>query len=417
MTDDVRPLRIVEPAPEAAGLDRLAEVAARMPIKSSAGDPEAVLREALVVGRARARAARTRRISALAIGALALAATAVMALRVGPAPNPAAPSPTAASPIAVALPEGHRVHALAGSSLSLGEAGAMRLDDGAALFDVSPLAAGRSFVVTTPDATVTVVGTVFAVTVSEGATRVDVFEGRVDVSDAHGTRRLERGGTMSTGAALVLDTALDARGRAAAELRDAHPIAAPSAPAADEEPTRVSPADAHEEIAAPRPTATVSSPAAPPSADLAAVRAMCDRGEFAEALAAIERATPPPRERGDWAMVEGDAERALGRLDEAAAAYERAATTLTPTRAALAGFLAASVHQRRGDPDAALASLDHAHAADRGSPVEERALATRASLLARLGRGAEARTTARAYLAAFPGGDGAAQMDAILASP
>ena len=50
-----------------------------------------------------------------------------------------------------------------------------------------------------------------------------------------------------------------------------------------------------------------------------------------------------------------------------------------------------------------------------GTVLEERALAMRASLLARVGRDDEARRAARDYLASFPGGEAIARMEALLA--
>ncbi|AKF05881.1 FecR family protein [Sandaracinus amylolyticus] len=394
-----------------AGIDRLAEAASRRAVPP-ARDPEAILREALIVGRARSRAASRRRRAMIAGAAvIALAAAALLVW-----------TPRDREDVVVAAPEGvmelalgaHRIDATAGARIASSRAepqrAVWRLDEGAALFDVAPLAEGGAFEVRTPHATVHVRGTVFAVSVEDGGTRVEVFEGRVDVRDAQGSRALGAGESYATSAGVRVPDVLASRGARAAErrLEDARDVVAPSP---DDAPVRAPEAPPEDAPVVPR--ARAERPA--PAIDLAHVRALCDRGEFDAALSAIASARPPRAERGDWAMLEGDAHRALGHTGEAASAYERAAASLTPTRAALAGFLAAAQRERAGDLDAALAVLDRTHAAERGSPLEERALAMRASLLARLGRDDEAAITARAYLAGFPGGEARARMEALLA--
>ncbi|UJR81428.1 FecR family protein [Sandaracinus amylolyticus] len=392
------------------GIDRLADAASRRAVPP-ARDAEAVIREALIVGRARSRAAARRRRAMIASGVvIAVAAAAVLAWA------PRAPEVVVAPEGVMELALGaHRIDATAGTRIASSrpepQRAVWRLGEGAALFDVAPLGVGGAFEVRTPHATVHVRGTVFAVSVEARGTRVEVFEGRVEVHDAHGTRALAAGESYATSAQVRVPEVLASRGALAAQRR-----------------LEADAREQHEDVdrvATPRDDTPVHAPSeeapavrrarAEPAIDLAHVRALCDRGEFEAALSAIASARPPRAERGDWAMLEGDAHRALGHTVDAAGAYERAASSLTPTRAALAGFLAAAQRERAGDLDAALAVLDRTHAAERGSPLEERALAMRASLLARLGRDEDAAITARAYLAGFPGGEARARMEALLA--
>jgi hypothetical protein len=399
---------------ETSALDRLADAAAKQPVPRGP-DGDAVLREALWVGRARARAAARRRafVRAGAIAVVVLAVAGAWVARSTPEAPIVATPPVGRLELAAL---GHRVEALDGARLDATELdrerARFRLEAGAALFDVAPRT--RWFEVRTPDATITVHGTVFAVNVEDEGTHVEVFEGRVEVRDARGVRRLEQGESYATRAGLRTPALLTARGERAVARRAAETPATIDAPLAREASTNAEPpptaAPSHE----PPPTRRAPSPRV---IDLAAVRELCARGEWTRALEAIADARPPRSELGEWALLEGDAQRALGHVEAAARAYERAAESLSPSRAALAGFLAATQHERAGQPADALGVLDRTHAAERGSPVEERALAMRARLLARVGRTHEARTAARAYLASFPSGAAIAEMERVALTP
>jgi len=414
-------------------IDRLADLAGSTRVPRGP-DPDALLREAAVVGRARARIADRRRAGMM--GGAAIVSLALVVSLAWPPPHSDAPS------IETLALGAHVIATTSGTALAveaLGERTAIRVDGGSALFDVAPLAAGARFEVITPDASVRVVGTVFAVAFVSGHTEVEVFEGVVEVERGGRVSRLFAGERLD---ALVSDggpfTALRTRGLQAAARREAtrHDLFAEDA--IDEDAIGHDPVvedavsdddalledDAHEraldtgEVSrddSVRGTGSMAPLATrTPSIDLVTLRALCDRGEFAAALGALDGARPPRAERGEWALLEGDAARATGDLTRAADAYERAAAALTPSRAALAGFLAASTHERLGDLDAALSILERAHAADRGSPLEERALAMRAGLLARVGRTRESHEAARRYLASFPGGEASARMEALI---
>ncbi|HEY8428943.1 MAG TPA: hypothetical protein VIL20_11240 [Sandaracinaceae bacterium] len=101
--------------------------------------------------------------------------------------------------------------------------------------------------------------------------------------------------------------------------------------------------------------------------------------------------------------MEADALRALSRTREAADAYDDAAARLPRASSVAAAFSAARLRLRElSDPAGALASLDAGAVDAVGSPLRERALALGADALAALGRTAELREVARAYLRDYP---------------
>lgn len=158
----------------------------------------------------------------------------------------------------------------------------------------------------------------------------------------------------------------------------------------------------------PRPSEPSSSPPLTPTD----VRARIARGEAAQALVTIESALARG-EHDPWWMLQGDALRALGRFDEAAAAYRRAAAELAPPRRQQAGFLEARLRAARlDDADGALRALDEAAVTRQGSVLRERGMALEARLLVRLDRHADADQVARAYLRDYPEGPDADAMRA-----
>jgi tetratricopeptide (TPR) repeat protein len=114
-------------------------------------------------------------------------------------------------------------------------------------------------------------------------------------------------------------------------------------------------------------------------------------------------------------MLEGDALRSLGRIEEAADAYRRAVGELPPPRRQQAGFLEARLRSGElGDPEGALSALRRAGVTAAGSPLRERAMALEAQLHHRLGNTMELRAVAAAYLGDYPNGSRANEMRGYL---
>lgn len=382
-------------------LARLVDRALRQPTASK--EDEALVREALIVGRARIRHAQRRRtlmvVSSLSMSLLALAVSVPFAFRSTSTPttttNEIAVTATT-SEVSTTLALGaHRIETTPATRLSLQEGSlervSLRLDTGSALFDVAAIEPGGAFEVHAPDLTAIVHGTVFAMTVHEGRTRVDVFEGRVEVRGDFGTQMLERGDAHAT-ASIALPPVLSRLGEEAADARAS---------------------EAHETHETQREEPAPAERARRREVTLVQLEAWRDAGDFEAVLGGLREGDPPADEVGAWAMVEGDSHRALGHEREAALAYVRASENLSPSRAAVAGVLAARLFEQLAEDAQALAVLESSHASERGAPLEEQALARRALLLSRLGRGEEAAAAARDYLVTFSSGPSASQMNVL----
>ncbi len=398
-------------------LDRLLEEARRLdpePLDDAALD-RTVARAALA-GRARHGAwVRRRAILAMALGAAAAAAALHLALAPAePAPPPAAVAArsTEASPgeaierprTDLALPTGDRLLAEEGTRFHVEMATErerrIRLSHGSMLFDVQPLEGGR-FTVRTPTAEVVVLGTVFTVTTGPEGTVVRVYEGRVEVRHHDRVDHVAAGELASVTPAPRPDTA------APSPPLPPDPLAPDARRAARSR--RPAPAPTPEEPSTAR--APRERPAPPPAPSVAEVRSWIAAREGPRALAEARRHVDGG-ELDPWLLLEADALRALGRGDEAADAYARAAERLPSPRAEQAGFASARL---RTAPELALRALDAGRVTEPGSPLRERGLALRVDLLGRLGRSAEQRAAADAYLASYPTGSRAESMRALLA--
>lgn len=422
---------------EDRAIDLLAE-AARAELPDGDADLPRMVETAMWAARARRVALRRRIAAGLAVAAAAVLALGATRLLSG----------SGATDLAtVALPGGDRLVAAGASFEVREEAGRDRsvaLERGQVLFDVSPARGARAFTVVTPHLTARVRGTVFTVSVSGERSRVRVYEGEVDVERGGGaTESLGDGASFdsATEGPITEDDTVEALRREATraatrrglEARRVRAVASLEREAAAEtEPgDEGAPGDDREAGAATATEAPVAAagpgvegrgrteiprgeaepadddreaaePAGAPT--LAQARAWLLAGEYDRVVAAAPVARASGGDAGAWLMLEADALRARGDGRHAATTYDRAARALSPSRATQAGYLAATLHGAAGDPAAGIASLDTSRADQPGSPLHERALALRVDLLARLGRTAEARTAARAYLLRFPSG-------------
>ena len=112
-------------------------------------------------------------------------------------------------------------------------------------------------------------------------------------------------------------------------------------------------------------------------------------------------------------MLEGDALRVLGRFEDAASAYQRAARELPAPRRQQAGFLEARVRMAElSDAPGALRALRDAEVTRIGSVLRERGMALEVQLLTRIGSEAEAAAVAADYIRAYPEGPEAESMRA-----
>lgn len=387
---------------------------------------------AAMTGRARHRRWTRRRVMATSALAATLAAAAVTLAVLEPQADP--PVVVTAQPEAVSeptdldLPTGDRLVAASGARFEVALPDArvrsVRLGGGAMLFDVRPIDEGR-FSVSTPNAEIVVLGTVFSVEASEGATTVWVYEGAVRVEGADGEARVvEAGGVLHLGAGGAGEDALAVVGREAAARRvpadpssalaEARPLDAPDPPA--EPSSDVAPRAVRDRAPrAPAPPEPALAPAEPRTP--ADARALIASGEAARALLVVEEALARG-ETDPWRMLEGDALRVLGRFDAAALAYQRAARELPAPRRQQAGFLETRVRMSElSDAPGALRALRDAEVTASGSVLRERGMALEVQLLTRLGRHAEAAAIAADYLREYPEGPDAESMRARASAP
>ncbi len=423
----------------ASTVDRVLDEARRAePDPLTERELRAMTERAAMTGRARHRRWTRQRVMAASALAATLAAAAVTlfvlergALVPSTAPVARQTRETTPQPTNLDLPTGDRLVAASGARFDVElpepRIRRVRLGGGSMLFDVRPIERGR-FTVSTPNAEVVVLGTVFSVEATETATTVWVYEGAVRVQGPRGARVVRAGGMLHLGSGAAGVDPLASAGESAAARRMRREELASVGPARDEsareeadppvqrpEPSRPAP-----RARAPRVTvAAVEERVAPPAEPTtpADVRALIASGDAARALAVAEDAIA----RGDtdpWRMLEGDALRVLGRFSDAADAYQRAARELSPPRRQQAGFLEARVRMTElNDPEGALDALRGAEVTTTESALRERAMVLEVRLLARLGRHDEAADVARDYLRDYPEGPDASAMRARVAPP
>lgn len=267
---------------------------------------------------------------------------------------------------------------------------ALELERGVARFEVTP-GGDRRWSVRAEDVLVEVVGTGFSVERRDGGfVRVAVWHGRVRVvapSRFHGERFL------GAGEELTLPGADSRSSEDAHADAGASPVAGHAAPSA----------------AVPH---TTSSAEAPRPRAPAAVRSE-DRPRV------LPAPVLPLAFDAAETMALADAARRAGRIDEAAALYERVAEE--PSSGARAG-LAALIRARlelhsRGRADDALVWTDRARALGLSGALEESWLVLRVDSMARAGMHERARREAQRYVERFPEGPLAGAMRERASSP
>ena len=350
----------------------------------------------------------------LAIGALAVVAV-LLLVRVRASHEPEL--------VHIALPTGDRLVGTESARFEISELAPasrrFRLQGGAMLFDVARVTPAQRFEVATADIVVVATGTVFSVALRDSIPHVEVFEGRVEIHHAGRTHALTAGAHWSPDGERSPSLLAEVAAESVEARREITRVPAPV-----DQPTRSVPPVAVPQldppvVAPPVPTTkprppvrdratTVAKPtpaeASPVPLDelLAHARADVAAGRFADALATITAAEQRGASGGDWALARADALRGLGRMVEAAQAFESAASTLHGSAKITAAYSAAYLRFQEGDAARALDALD-AHAVDaERSALEERGLGLRAQALVKAKR--DAKPTAQRYLARFPHG-------------
>jgi transmembrane sensor len=331
------------------------------------------------VGIERSRRSRARRRNAATVVALSVVAAVLVffSLRANLVQQPvAAAPPKVATPSNLfALPDGSSVSARSSDArvqpveVSLRSV-TLKLESGSAKFSVTPDPT-RPFRVLARDVTVTVLGTVFDVSLETGGVRVSVERGRVRVDSSSTTRELSPG-----------DSAFFTDGLAA-------PIAAPIAPPAS---------------------------AASPPAPVAAVpswRSLAHDGDYSAALSRLTSDGPSAvRDVPDDLLLAADVARLGGQPARAVAPLERVVSRHAgDSRAPLAAFtLGRTLLDQLGRPREAASAFASARKLAPSGALAQDALAREVESWSRAGETEKAHARALEYLKLYPLGRRAASV-------
>ncbi len=304
----------------------------------------------------------------------------------------------APQPSLVQLPDGSSVNARSSDArvetVAVSPTGvSLRLQAGSARFSVTPNA-NRPFRVMARDVTVTVLGTVFSVTLDERGVRVDVERGRVRVEAPHERRVLAVGESASFESAPPAEpeTAVDPSSAVEAHAADAH---AADAHAAD---ALLSGAEAN---ARPEPTLRAE-PVTQPS-----WRALAKEQKYAAALARLTaEGANAVRDTPEDLLLAADVARLGGRPDRAVAPLQRViADHAFDPRAPLAAFtLGRTLLEQLGRPRDAAQAFATARRLDRGGALTQDARAREVESWAGAGDAEQAHSRALEYLKLYPSG-------------
>jgi len=368
----------------------MSELARRIAAASAHADPAwTAEREARVragVGRGLERKRRNRVGLVVAVGACTLLLGFVLG-RLGDKPAPTA---------RVALPEQQGASLLQlpdGSTVTAGspdahvetvavspEAVMLRLEAGAARFSVTPNPK-RPFRVVARDVTVTVLGTIFSVSLEPSGVRVGVERGRVRVDSPRESQVLSVGDTQRFPSAPLH---ADASGTPTEPepVADSQPIAVDQLAPLDDPPARPA--------------------AAPPS-----WRALAKDQNYSAALARLNADGPNAvRDTPDDLLLAADVARLGGRPDRAVAPLQRViADHAFDTRAPLAAFtLGRTLLEQLGRPRDAAQAFATARRLDRGGALTQDALAREVESWAGAGDDERAHARALEYVKLYPHG-------------
>jgi transmembrane sensor len=256
-------------------------------------------------------------------------------------------------------------------SIAVGpEAATFQLDRGSARFDVAPNPE-RPFRVLAAGVTITVLGTVFDVSLEPAGVHVSVVRGRVRVTSKDSDRVLGAG-----------ESGLFAGAEVAAQ--DASPVA-------------VAPASA--------PSATrerVKEPAVSPS-----WRALAHEGSYAQAVTRLMAEGPNAvRDTPEDLLLAADVARLGGHPERAVAPLERVVSGFPfDSRAPLAAFtLGRTLLEQLGRPRPAARAFATARQLDRAGALTQDALAREVEAWSRAGEGDKAHERALDYLKRYPKG-------------
>jgi transmembrane sensor len=250
----------------------------------------------------------------------------------------------------------------------------LRLGAGAASFAVQPRGE-RPFVVRSDPFEVRVIGTKFTLTRSaERALRVEVSEGKVEVSGPAGVARLSAGESQVFPASEAKPAAPES---APENLPQSLPDAAP-----------------------PLPRSSTSNPAA------GHWRSLAHSKDYEGAFAALQReggsaVKDEPKDlllAADVARLSGHPAEAVQHLTGLLRRFPQ------DSRAASAAFTLGRLHEQSGKPDRAAQSFARVRTLAPGGPLAEDALAHEVENLARSGQASVARARAEEYLRLYPNG-------------
>jgi transmembrane sensor len=332
------------------------------------------------VGIEHRRRSQARRKNLLAVATLSVAAAFAvffaLEIPVGVAPvtSARAVAPKAAAPQNLfALPDGSSVSARSSDArvqpVEVTANGVtLKLDSGSAKFSVTPDPA-RPFRVLARDVTVTVLGTVFDVSIEPAGVRVSVERGRVRVDSSSVSRELSPGESAFFGDGL----------------------AAPAPP-----PTAAAPA-----------VATPQAPAGP------SWRALAQDGDYSAALARLtSEGSSAVRDAPEDLLLAADVARLGGQPARAVAPLERVVSRHSgDSRAPLAAFtLGRTLLDQLGRPREAANAFASARKLAPSGALAQDALAREVESWSRAGEAHKARSRAEEYLKLYPSGRRAASV-------